>query len=860
MGSIVRSGTGIAALLSTLAVLAWGGWDPARGAGRPAQEPACGVVNGGMEDVAPTLTPKDWDASSEVRSSPRARNGERSVVFLGRFGSLSQRLTVKRSAAEGATLTFWLRRDAALQDFGLQVYVGGTQLPLNISPANVPVDAYAPFQVNLPAALFTRPDVDLVFSYNRSSVTGMLDLDDVELDLCPPVSPTPGPTGPSTPVPDTTLCAVRNGGFEVLDGVRPRYWEWTGNVETTTRAMSGGIRSIRFTQGNGRLTQTLTGVPNQGRQARLWLWVYREEGAGGFRLLARVGGQQVLEYTPATLPVGQLPVSKLFTLPAPGEGGSVTVEFEWAMSGSGAVYLDEVGLDLCPATLPTNTPTASATHTSSPTPDGFPTTPTFTSTPTDLSTATATATASATGTASRTPSRQPTATSTRQRSIYLPFLAKAARMPDIAPRVWGLQLPLDEVPEDFATTAEIELPRAKKAGVTAVRTNVRWSAIEPADVAPEAYDWAATDARLAEFGRNGMSVLATVVDYPKWATEYACGGGLKPGQEEDWREFVRSLATRYGRAPYRITDWEIGNEVDGDTGVHQDDRDRPVGWGKDEPTVPHGGCWGDRPQQYVTFLRLAYEEIKAVNPDAVVTYGGLAYVQDIPDFIPEFFDNFLDAGGGAYFDVANLHLFPDLAQPLDAPLRVRRMLKSLAAHGLVKDIWVTETFKVTWMTLPEPERSQIPFLAREAVEILALPEVQRMYWYGWIDFPEGYGNVLTAQRGLVRSDHTPKAAFRILPYTIKHTVGAPTSASAGKVTGYRFRRTRVGEDNLVLWTRESRPQRYTLNVPEGTVADLTWFPEDMLLSGKCCGKATVVSVDGLLTFDVGTDPVFVTLR
>jgi hypothetical protein len=857
MRSIVRSGTGIAAILATLVLLACGSSAAVRGAGRPAQEPpACSVVNGGMEDVAPTLTPKDWDASSEVRSSPRARNGERSVVFLGRFGSLSQRLSVKRTAAEGATLTFWLRRDADLQDFGLKVIVGGTQLPLTIGAANVPVDAYAPFQVNLPAALFSRPDVDLVFSYNRNSITGMLDLDDVELDLCPPVSPTPGPTGPSTAVPDTTLCAVRNGGFEVLDGVRPRYWTWTGNVETTTRAMSSGIRSIRFTQGNGLLTQTLTGVPNLGRQARLWLWVYREEGAGGFRLRARIGGQQVLDYTPANLPVGQLPVSQLFTLPAPGEGGTVSVEFEWAMSGSGAVYLDEVGLDLCPATLPTSTPTATATLTSSPTPDGFPTTPSFTPTATDS----ATATASATWTPSATRTRPPTVTPNRPRPIQLPYLAKSAVMPDVPARVWGLQLPLDEVPADFAITSEIELPRARKAGVSAVRTNLRWSAIEPVDVAPESYDWAATDARLAEYGRNGMSVLATVVDYPKWAMEFACGGALNSGQEADWREFVRSIALHYGRAPYRVTDWEIGNEVDGDTGVHDDDRARPAGWGKDEPTVPHGGCWGDRPQQYVAFLRMAYEEIKAVNPDAVVTYGGLAYVQDIPDFIPDFFDNFLDAGGGAYFDVANLHLFPDLAQPLDAPLRVRRMLTSLAAHGLKKDIWVSETFKVTWTTLSQPERSQIPFLAREAVEILALPEVRRMYWYGWIDFPAGYGNVLTAQRGIIRSDHTPKAAFRILPFTIKHTAGAPSSANAGRVTGWRFRRTRVGEDNLVLWTRETRPQRYTLSVPEGTVADVTWFPEDMLLAGKCCGKATVASVGGVLSLDVGTDPVFVTLR
>ena len=85
--------------------------------------------------------------------------------------------------------------------------------------------------------------------------------------------------------------------------------------------------------------------------------------AGGFRLTARVDEQQLLEYTPANLPVGQLPVSIPFQLPAPGPEGQVPVTLQWAMSGSGAVYVDEVALDLCPATLPTVTPTPSPSAT-----------------------------------------------------------------------------------------------------------------------------------------------------------------------------------------------------------------------------------------------------------------------------------------------------------------------------------------------------------------------------------------------------------------------------------------------------------------------------------------------------------------
>ncbi len=838
----------------------------------------CGVVNGGMEDVAPTLTPRDWVVSSEVRSSPRARNGERAVAFLGRFGTISQRLAPGRTAAEGATLSFWLRRDAALTDFRLRVYLGGYELPLDIGPDQVPVDSYVSFQAVVPAAVFDQPEAELVFSYQRTSFEGMLDVDDVELDLCPAISPTPLPTGPWTPVPDSHTCAVRNGSFEVLDGVRPRYWEWLGNVETTTRAMSSGARSVRFTQGNGSLTHVLTNVPDVGRQARLWLWVYREEGSGGFRLQVSVAGQQILDYTPLTLPVGQLPVSVPVSVPAPGPNGEVQVAFEWAMSGSGAVYVDDVALDLCPAATATATPSATADTGATATPTGsVGATTTAGATTTVTATLDATATPDATVTGA-TPTRTvtvipdatpslpasattppPSVTPGRPRAAFLPYGAQGAGMAGPEPRVWGLQLALDEVPEQFVVDAELELPRARRAGVTAARTNIRWDAIEPSNTSPEQFDWTATDARLAEYARQGFDVLGTLVAYPKWATEFGCGGTLLPGREADWRQFVRAVVSRYGQAPYTVTTWEIGNEVDGETVVREDDRQRPDGWGRGEPTVPHGGCWGDRAPQYKEFLRLAYEEIKAVDPDARVALAGLAYVLDVQDFVPDFFDELLAAGGGAFFDVANFHWFPDLAQPLTGPQRVRRLLADMARHGQAKEVWITETFKLTFTGDTASEARQAPFLTRELVEVLGMPEVDRVYWYGWMDFPPGYGNVPQYQRGLVRGSHQPKAAFPVLPYTIQYTAGEPETVSQDSVAAYRFRRVRAGEDFLVAWSRDGQTHRYTIAVPAGTVAKVTTFPDELLILGRCCPTRTVAAQDGVLTLDVGLDAVFVDL-
>jgi hypothetical protein len=588
-------------------------------------------------------------------------------------------------------------------------------------------------------------------------------------------------------------------------------------------------------------------------------------------------------------------VAAPFDLPAPGPGGTVRVEFEWAMSGSGAVYIDDVAVDLCPdaqTATATRTVTPTAGPTDSPTPVGTataspPSTPASTLPATATVTTTAGATATipittpvstpSTGTATatartRTPTRVPTASRTatiaapatatplRVHAVRLPYVARKANLPAEPPRVWGLELPLDGDPAYLATDVPPELARARRSGVSAVRTNIRWDELEPADTTPNQFAWASTDRRLATYGGAGMEVLATLVAYPGWATEYGCGGALLPGREADWRELVRAVVTRYSQAPYKVRSWEIGNEVDGETTVRADDLERPPGWGRGEPTVPHGGCWGDRAPGYKAFLQAAYEEVKAVDPGARVSIGGLAYVLDHTDFIPDFLPNLMAAGAGPYFDVLGFHWFPNLLQPLSGPQKQRQLLRVLAGAGYPKPLWLTETYRLTFLDDPNSEVSQIRFLNRELVEMLAQPELARVYWYGWLDFPPGYGNLSRAQRGLVRGNHSPKAGLQVLPYTIDYTAGEPTDVSAGRVTAWRFSRSRLGEHYVVAWSRDGKPHDLTLPARPGSVVELTWFPEDMLLSGRCCGRRTVTAQGNTVTVEVGKDPLFIDLR
>jgi hypothetical protein len=86
------------------------------------------------------------------------------------------------------------------------------------------------------------------------------------------------------------------------------------------------------------------------------------------------------------------------------------------------------------------------------------------------------------------------------------------------------------------------------------------------------------------------------------------------------QEFLTALATRYSAPPFNIRYWVFGNEPD----VSLISIAQPE-WG----TIGFG-CWGDAldtnyygGEYYGKFLKIFSDTIKAVNPSAQVTNGGL---------------------------------------------------------------------------------------------------------------------------------------------------------------------------------------------------------------------------------------------
>jgi len=493
-----------------------------------------------------------------------------------------------------------------------------------------------------------------------------------------------------------------------------------------------------------------------------------------------------------------------------------------------------------------------------PTPD--PSTAVATSSPTAVDSTTATALSSATATGAVTVTPSPAASPTADRSpgpsqLHIPYAARAAvNGPPRPRRRWGAQFGTDHYPDQLDAIAKIELPRAREVGIGLVRTHLYWSDIAPTERAFEELDWASTDARLRVFSEAGFDIVLSVVDYPGWAMRYRCGYGHMPGKESAWPEFVRSAVARYGRPPYRVVAWEIGNEVDGETMVEEGDHLRDEAWGKGQPTVPHGGCWGDRPAEYASFLAAAADAIREVDPDAAVTLGNLALIEH-PDFHVDFLDRFLEAGGAEHIDYFGYHWFPDLRDVFPdwgLPTGIEKFRwaqRALAGAGRQMPIWLTETYRLTKHGMPESEGAQVGFVTRELVELIARTDLDHIVWYGWLDFagqPEGAN-----QRGIVRADHEPKPALAALPWIICATDGHPTDLSEGNLAAYAFR-DQAGT-SIVAWTRDGR--RMPLHVATQSGAQLTGteLAAPSLEAHECCPVWRATAGPDGLTLRVGGD-------
>jgi hypothetical protein len=90
---------------------------------------------------------------------------------------------------------------------------------------------------------------------------------------------------------------------------------------------------------------------------------------------------------------------------------------------------------------------------------------------------------------------------------------------------------------------------------------------------------------------------------------------------------------------------------------------------------------GYQVSDYVQLLKVAYQAVKAVEPEALVIggIGGPAHAEE-----------FIEAGGLPLVDILNLHIFPGLTAPDAYEEPLRRLRERMRSVGLDIPIWLTE--------------------------------------------------------------------------------------------------------------------------------------------------------------------------
>ncbi len=116
--------------------------------------------------------------------------------------------------------------------------------------------------------------------------------------------------------------------------------------------------------------------------------------------------------------------------------------------------------------------------------------------------------------------------------------------------------------------------------------------------------------------------------------------------------------------------WEVWNEPDVDTGNAWKEPGMPGNWWENAPE-PCETKLKSPAYFYIRLLRISYEVIKSVDPDALIAVGGLGWPSYL-DVICRYTDNPFDGlentdypnKGGAYFDVMSFHSYPHLDNSL----------------------------------------------------------------------------------------------------------------------------------------------------------------------------------------------------
>lgn len=245
-----------------------------------------------------------------------------------------------------------------------------------------------------------------------------------------------------------------------------------------------------------------------------------------------------------------------------------------------------------------------------------------------------------------------------------------------------------------------------------------WRDIEPQN---GKWDFAKLDFNVRFAERFDIEILLPLGSTPQWASArpdescaYGKGCAAEPRELNDWRKYVRMVATRYKG---KIKRYEIWNEVN--------------------LKIFYSGSL----EALFELHKAAYEELKSVDPENILISPSMAgnNQSEIRKL-----DRYLALGAGKYSDAISYHLYVPKSRPEAMVPLALRIFQIMDAHGLNhKPLWNTESGWLIensdgtpipsdrypdWLRLDDDQATS--FLARSYILVAALG-VERFYWFAW---------------------------------------------------------------------------------------------------------------------------------
>ena len=231
---------------------------------------------------------------------------------------------------------------------------------------------------------------------------------------------------------------------------------------------------------------------------------------------------------------------------------------------------------------------------------------------------------------------------------------------------------------------------------------VAWPSLEPVK---GQWHFQTLDKYVSLAEEHHIGILLPLGLTPQWASArpfekstYQLGNAAEPKDINDWRNYVKTVASRYKG---RIHEYEIWNEPNSKS------------------------FWAGDVNQMIELTREAAHIIHEIDADAKIVSPSATTMNGVG-----WLDEFLAKGGGQYVDVIGFHFYVTPQPPETMVLLIREVKRVMKENGLAeKPLWNTET---GWAG-PKPFPSQelaASYLVR--AQVLAWANgVQRFYWYAW---------------------------------------------------------------------------------------------------------------------------------